>query len=207
MTSTSGGPAPSGERPRLSVETWVDLTSLDCYVAKRRFDEAVSAFEHPAEVEIRYRSVQQQPTPPPHAVLQAAREEGLPLEPGSVQRADTFDAHRTLQLARGMGGPALQSAVLERLFRAHFAEGRSLAEHEALQRLGAEAGLDERRLAAVLAGEQYVRDVREDEDAAAALGITALPHVRVNDGTGVEGLHATEDYLTLLQQSWHDLGR
>ncbi|HET8601113.1 MAG TPA: DsbA family protein [Segeticoccus sp.] len=207
MTSTGGGPAPSGARPRLAVQMWIDLTCAECYVAKRRFEEAVSAFEHPAEVEVRYRSMEQPAASVSSAAVAAAREEGLPLDVGSLRPTSTFDAHRAVQLARGMGGPALQSAVLERLFRAHFAEGRSLADHEALQRLGAEAGLDERRLAAVLAGEQYVRDVREDEEVAAASGITDLPHVQVNEGEPLSGLRSTEDYRTLLQRAWHDLGR
>lgn len=207
MTTTRGGPAPSGTQPRLAVQFWVDLTSTECYVGKRRLEEAIGAFEHPAEVEVRYRSVQLPGAPASPDAVAAAREEGLPLDPGSVQPATTFDAHRTVQLARNMGGPALQSAVLERLFRAHFGEGRSLADHEALQRLGAEAGLDERRLAAVLAGEQYVRDVREDEEAAAALGVTAVPWVRVNEGEGRPGLQTTDAYLEQLQGAWHELGR
>jgi predicted DsbA family dithiol-disulfide isomerase len=153
MTTTRGGPAPSGTRPRLAVQFWVDLTSTECYVGKRRLEEAVGAFEHPAEVEVRYRSVQLPDAPASPEALAAARDEGLPLDPGTVQPAATFDAHRTVQLARGMGGPALQSAVLERLFRAHFGEGRGLADPDAQQRRGAEAGHDEPRHPAVRPGE------------------------------------------------------
>lgn len=36
---------------------------------------------------------------------------------------NTFDAHRLVHLARTRG---LEEAVLERLYRAHFTEGRSL---------------------------------------------------------------------------------
>lgn len=188
---------------------WVDLVSAECYLAKRRLEEAVSGFEHPSEVQVRYRAFELG-APAPAVTDELVREaagEGLRIGAAGRDPSSTFDAHRMVQMARAQGGPALQGAVLERLFSAHFAEGRKLDDHEALQRLGAEAGLDERRLAAILAEAQYTREVRADEQEAAQLGIEQVPTVRVNLDDGVAGLRTTEDYLTLLQDAWRNLGR
>jgi predicted DsbA family dithiol-disulfide isomerase len=82
--------------------------------------------------------------------------------------------------------------VLERLFSAHFAEGKSIDDLESLQRLGAEAGLDGRRVAAVLASRDYADKVRADEAEAAELGVTAVPFFVANRQVALTGAHSVE---------------
>jgi predicted DsbA family dithiol-disulfide isomerase len=95
-------------------------------------------------------------------------------------------------LGLAQGGPALQAAVLERLFSAHFTEGKVIDDIETLQRLGGEAGLDGRRLAAVLAGKDFADHVREDEKAAKDLGINAVPCFVANRHVALSGTHTVE---------------
>ena len=106
--------------------------------------------------------------------------------------ANTFDAHRLVALGLAQGGHALQAAVLERFFSAHFAEGKALDDIETLQRIGGEAGLDGRRTAAVLASNEYAQQVRDDERAAAELGITSVPCFVANRQVALTGAHTVE---------------
>jgi predicted DsbA family dithiol-disulfide isomerase len=120
------------------------------------------------------------------------RPDGIDMDIDAQVDANSFDAHRLIALGLEQGGPALQGAVLERLFSAHFSEGKSIDDHESLQRLGAEAGLDGRRVAAVLAGEDYADTVRADEKEAAELGITAVPFFVANRQVALTGAHSVE---------------
>ena len=68
-----------------------------------------------------------------------AADEGLEFHLVGGVTGNTFDAHRLVHLGRERG---IQDAVIERLFRAHFTEQRSIFDEASLVELAAEAGLD-----------------------------------------------------------------
>ena len=157
------------------MEVWADLTCPWCYLGKRRLERAISAFEHPHAVLVRYRSFER-PWPegtvprvtgagdayvaallsPSHARRRRPTR-GWSSTSSTPYRRSTFDAHRLMHLGAAEGGLALQAAVAERMFAAHFCEGRALDDRRVLQRVAPEAGLDEHRVAAVLAGDEVRR--------------------------------------------------
>jgi predicted DsbA family dithiol-disulfide isomerase len=201
----------------VEIEVWVDVVCPWCYIGKRRLEQAIAESAHPAEVTVTYRAFELDPRKPVGArvpvvqrlaqkhstSLDDAREmaeraaivgrpDGIDMNIDSQVDANSFDAHRLVALGLVQGGPALQAAVLERLFSAHFSEGKSIDDIESLQRLGAEAGLDGRRLATVLAGDDYADEVRADEQAAAELGITAVPCFVANRQVVLTGAHSVD---------------
>jgi predicted DsbA family dithiol-disulfide isomerase len=206
-------------------ELWLDLVCPWCYIAKRRLEAAIGLFERPHDVTITIRAYELAPDLPPRQgnlvmehlgaslgveaedgrlmtvrVSEAAVDEEIRFDWDRAVRANTFDAHRLCALALGMGGTALQSAMVERCLAAHFAEGLALDDVEVLQRISAEAGLDEHRVAAVLAGDDYATNVRTDEQTAHRLGITAIPYLLVNRRAALSGARTVEEYLTLLRE-------
>ncbi len=208
---------------------WVDIACPWCYLGKHRMEQGIAAFEHPHEVEVRFRSFQLDPRASTgqgrvvdrlaaryrgpdgveemtSRVREAAEAEGLVIDLGAAVQASTFDGHRLVHLARDVGGPALQAAALERLFSAHFAEGRAVDDVEVLQRLGAEAGLDERMLGEMLAGHEYADDIRADIAEAKVLGVRSVPTAVANRRLALAGAQAPEATTRLLQQAWRDLG-
>ena len=66
--------------------------------------------------------------------------------------------------------------------------------------LAAEAGLDERRVAAVLASSDHAADLASDEAAARELGIAATPYLVVDHRLGLGGPASIEDYLELIDK-------
>jgi len=208
------------------VEVWADLVDPWCFVGKQRLRAAVTAYERPALVRIHHRAFELDPNLSPGErlpvaeyygrvfgggveagramtaqVAEVASEDGLELDFSRAVKTSTFDAHRLIALAREMGGTELAQAALERFFAAHFQEGLPLDDHGVLLRVGAEAGLDERRVASVLAGDDYADAVREDEARATGLGITAVPFVLVNDRDPVVGLRSVDEYVRMLQRA------
>ena len=209
-------------RTTIVLELWGDLVSPWCWIAKRRIEKAIHGFERPHDVTVRHRAFEIDPDLPTgggvpvpqhvgsrrgaeegHRMLeQAARDgadEDLWFDFDRAVRANTFDAHRLVALALEMGGLALQGAVVERFFAAHFREGLAIDDPEVLQRISAEAGLDERRVSAVLAGKGYTDLVVADEQRAAELGISAVPFVLANDDPALSGQASVDDYLALMR--------
>ena len=201
----------------MEIDVWADVVCPWCYIGKRRLEYAIAESAHPADVTVTYHAYELD-AGTPHSdgttVLQwlaerydtdadGAREiaerpatlgrpDGLVIEVDRELRANSFDAHRIVALGLAQGGHALQAAVLERLYSAYFSEGKPIDDIETLQRLGAEAGLDGRRLSAVLAGTEYADHVREDERVATEIGITGVPFFMANRRVVLHGAHTVE---------------
>src|SRR5258707_11539473 len=97
---------------------------------------------------------------------------------------NNFDAHRLLHLGRERG---VQGPVMQRLYRAYFAEGRPVFEVGTLVGVAAEAGLDPGCTRQALEDGSYGDAVRADEDEAGALGITGGPFYVVDGKDGISG--------------------
>ena len=106
-------------------------------------------------------------------VEQAALLSGLELDLGSVRHVpNTRDAHR---LMRWAAGQSCADDVAERLFAAHFAEGRDIGEAATLVEIGIAAGLDSSLLTELLAGEADRDEVDSQANQAREMGISGVP--------------------------------
>jgi predicted DsbA family dithiol-disulfide isomerase len=206
------------------VEIWSDIACPWCYIGKRRFEEALAAFEHADDVRVTWRSFELDPDAPQErpgdravhlaekygSTLEQARAmqqqmtdvaagEGLAFRFDIAREGSTFDAHRLLHLAARHGR---QDALKERLMRAYLGEGELISDHDVLGRLALEAGLPADEVRDVLAGDAHADAVREDERAAAALGISAVPFFVVDRAIGAAGAQAPEALGDLLRRGW-----
>jgi predicted DsbA family dithiol-disulfide isomerase len=90
----------------------------------------------------------------------------------------------------------------ERLLRAYFGEGELMSDRETLVRLAVDVGLDEDSVRQMLVSDRYAYEVRADERAAHAFGISAVPTFVVDRSIGVSGAHPPEALLELLREGW-----
>jgi predicted DsbA family dithiol-disulfide isomerase len=206
------------------VEIWSDIACPWCYVGKRRFEQALAAFEHRDQVEVRWRSFELDESAPrefagertvriaekyattvEHAremerrMVETAAADGLDFRFDIARAGATFDAHRIVHLAREHG---LQDAMKERLLRAYFTEGELVSDDLTLLRLAAQVGLGEDEVREALAGERYAPEVRDDERAARQLGISSVPTFVIDRALGLSGAHPPDELLELLRRGW-----
>ncbi len=120
-----------------------------------------------------------------------------------VRLANTFDAHRLAQAARGSEHEA---PLLAGLYRGYFAEGRVLSDHEVLREIAAGAGMEPALTDKVLGGDLYAREVRLDEEAAQELGVTGVPFFLLNGAWPIPGAQDVETLAIILRRAWSRLG-
>ncbi|GAA3158329.1 protein disulfide isomerase FrnE [Blastococcus jejuensis] len=208
----------------MQVEIWSDVVCPWCYIGKRRLEAALERFPHRDEVEIVWRSFQldpsvregeTHPTLPALAakygttqdamranmarVEQVALEEGLRYHLADGVSGNTLLAHELLHLAAERG---LQGPLKERLLHAHFEEGRSVFDVDALVALGAEVGLDEGEAREALTDRRYLAAVHQDAETARALGATGVPFFVVDRTYGAAGAQPAELLLQILDRAW-----
>jgi predicted DsbA family dithiol-disulfide isomerase len=208
----------------LSVEIWSDIACPWCYIGKRRFEAALAGFDHADEVEVTWRSFELDPQAPRERegdrVDHLARKygttreqaqamhdqmtgiaagEGLEFRFDIARSGNTFDAHRLTHLAAAHG---LQDEMKERLFRAYLSEGEAIGDPAVLERLAVEVGLPADEARDVLGDDRYAGEVRDDEELAASLAITAVPFFVVDRAIAASGAQPPELLRELLERAW-----
>ena len=210
----------------MRIDIWSDIVCPWCYIGKRRFERALAGFEHRDTVEIVHRSFQLDPVSPRGTVRnhrdnlmskyglsesqadatqirmeRTAAEEGLEFRLVGGVTGNTFDAHRLLHLALERD---MQGAVLERLYRAHFTEQRSIFDEESLVALAIEAGLDADEAVGVLRGDVYADAVAADLREAREHGIGGVPYYLFDGRLAVSGAQPSEIFAESLVRAWAD---
>ncbi len=111
---------------------------------------------------------------------------------------NTLLAHRLLHHADRMGA---QDAVANVLFRAYFEEGANLTDVDTLARYAAQAGLDEKAVAAYLASDTDREAVLAGDVGARSGGVNGVPFFIFNRKIGVSGAQDPDMLLDALKQS------
>jgi predicted DsbA family dithiol-disulfide isomerase len=210
----------------MQIQIWSDVVCPWCYLGKRRFEHALAEFDHRAEVHVVHRAFQLDPSLPKDETFdqidRLTKKYGLPAAQISAQHAEltrmgavegleynlaggregnTFDAHQLVRLGLERG---LQQEVLDRFFRAHFTEQRSLFDADSLVDLAVEAGLDADEARAVLTEQTYAKSVEDDLQQALAYGATGVPFFVIDERYGVSGAQPRQTFAGALERAWAD---
>jgi predicted DsbA family dithiol-disulfide isomerase len=211
----------------MDVEIWSDVMCPFCYIGKRKFEQALSQFPNRDDIRVVWKSFQLNPdmqTDPETSINQylasvkgwsleqaeqmndrvtaMAQEVGLTYHFDKAVVANSWDAHRFIQLAKTHN---LGDAAEERLFRAYFTEGCNTADHATLLELGTDIGLDAAEVSAMLVSDQYGQAVDQDLYEARQIGVRGVPFFVLNHKYAVSGAQQPETFLSALQTAWSEL--
>jgi predicted DsbA family dithiol-disulfide isomerase len=210
-------PLPSSAAELVAAPLFVDVVSDVvcpwCYVGKRKLESALArlhADEPGLAPTVRWHPFELNPDLPVEGISRAAylekkfggkahaaeiyarvravgAEVGIAFEFERIARQpNTRDAHRLLAWAQQRGDAG---ALVERLFRAYFIEGRWIGERDELAALAADSGIPRDEAQAMLASDAYRAEVEAEYREAQQAGITGVPFFIFNGRTAVSGAH------------------
>lgn len=207
---------------KMQVEIWSDIVCPFCYIGKRKFEQALEKFPQKDQVEVVWKSFQLDPDAPKVGtdylknlserkgwsleqtrqitsnVTNMAADVGLEYHFEKAISANSLDAHRVLHLAKKHG---LQDAMEEALFKAHFTEGRNIADHATLSQLGTGIGLDAAELKQVLESQAFEDEVQLDIETARQLRVSGVPFFVFDRKYGVSGAQDPTVFLQTLEKA------
>jgi predicted DsbA family dithiol-disulfide isomerase len=209
----------------MKVEIWSDIMCPFCYIGKRNFEAALSNFPGKDEIEVEWKSFQLDPTIPKtfdkkmSAVEYLAQKKGMSLEQTQELHlnvvetakkvglhydfdkavvANSFDAHKLIQLAKSKG---LGDQAEESLFKAYFTDGKDMSNQSVLVSLGIEIGMTENEIIAALQSDEFSQKVNSDLKEASEIGVTGVPFFVFDRKYAVSGAQPMETFLNALSQS------
>ncbi len=179
----------------IRLDIFSDIVCPWCYIGKTHLDRALeSRANHPFRIE--WHPFQLNPDMPKggvghvdylaskfggrdralsmmQSVARAAKEAGAEMEIDRVAHLpNTMDAHRLIHWA---GVEGRQTAMVARLFRAHWREGADVGDAATLARLAGEVGMDGAAVARLLASDADRDDLMARDADARAKGVSAVP--------------------------------
>ena len=206
----------------MRIDIWSDVVCPWCWIGKHRFQRGVELLgEDAPQLDVHWHPFLLDPeagtTPVPlmeayaakfggvertqqmlAQTQSAAQAMGLPMDFSQGQvKVSTLPAHRLLWLAGQYG---VQEQVGEALFRAHFAEGRNLADPQVLIAAAAAGGIPAERVTAMLGSEEGLAEVRAGLGQAQALGIQSVPTFVINGQYAVQGGQPPEVFAQVLRK-------
>ena len=212
---------------KMKVEVWSDIMCPFCYIGKRNYEAGLKQFAESSNIEIIWKSFQLDPTIPQEAVeenvyqylanskgmsyeqsvqmhdqvVATAKKAGLEYNFDKAVIANSFNAHRMIQLAKTKG---LGDAAEERLFFAYFTEGKNFGHAETLVELGKDIGLTEAEVKTALTDDAYAYKVRQDIQEAQQLGVRGVPFFVFDRKYAVSGAQPPQAFLETLEKSFSE---
>jgi len=208
----------------MKVDIWSDVRCPFCYIGKRKFELALEQFPHKDKVEVEWHSFELDPqaeTKPDMDpadylaqkkgqtrewavqmnahVSKVAADAGLHFNIENAVVANSFNAHRLIQLAKSMD---LGNEIEELLFIAYFIDGKNIDDKTVLTGIGVAAGLEKVAVENMLDGFDFSNEVRSDEQIAQQIGINGVPFFIFDQKLAVSGAQTPETFLGAMQEAW-----
>ena len=211
----------------MEVKIWSDVRCPFCYIGKRKFEMALEKFPHRDKVKVVWQSFELDPNMKTNTTVSAiehlseakgisksqaegmqqhvatiAKEVGLDFNSRNTIVANSFNAHRLIQLAKTKG---IGNEVEEALFKAYFVEGKNIDDKETLLKTGASIGLEKSEVKEIFSSDAFEKEVRQDETQAQSIGINGVPFFVLNNKYAVSGAQSPETFLDVLEQTWEEM--
>ncbi|MBP1153366.1 MULTISPECIES: DsbA family oxidoreductase [unclassified Paenibacillus] len=205
----------------IQIDVYSDMVCPWCRIGKKNLQDALAAWDHKDEVEIRFRAFQLDSTLPTEGlpfhdamikkmggnaaslkqmtdrVSQAGEAVGVPFRFDQVTRMpNTQLAHRLVALL-----PASeQEAMVDAIMTAYFEQGQDIAQLDILLDIAATCGHDPNPLREKLAQGQGTDKVTSDEQEARQIGVTGVPFFVFNNRYALSGAYPPAELIKILEK-------
>lgn len=210
----------------MEINIWSDVRCPFCYIGKHKFEKALQDFKHKDKIKVTWHSFELDPnlkSDPEKSDLEylsetknmpisqvqqmtegarkMGEEIGLNLNFEKTKVANSFNAHRLIQLAKAKG---LSNEAEEALFKIHFEEGKNIDDKKVLKEVGLSIGLREEDVDRMLYTDEYKEAVEKDKLDAAKIGVRGVPFFVFNNRYAVSGAQPSNAFLEVLEKSFSE---
>ena len=208
------------------VKIWSDVRCPFCYIGKKKFEAALEKFPKKDQVKVEWKSFQLAPSLKTDTNLSSldyfvqakgvsieqarqmfsgatnmAREEGIKFNLEEAILANSFMAHRLIQLAKSKD---LGNEIEEALFKAHFEEAKNIDDTKVLIQVATSIGMDAVEVENTLESDAFAYEVKQDEMEARNIGVSGVPFFVFDDKYAVSGAQPSDAFLQNLEKSWEE---
>jgi predicted DsbA family dithiol-disulfide isomerase len=212
-------------KPTIKIDYVSDVACPWCAVGLGNLSQAMTLLSDKADFELHFRPFELNPNMPEggqdaiehltekyglseeqvrnnQANIRAkALEAGFEFHPDGRKRVyNTFNAHRLLYWAAKELDLQYQAALKKELLNTYFCLAVSLDDQENLLEAVSRAGLDRTRAQAILNGDEFTQEVREEEARYTSLGIRSAPSIILNEKYLLQGAQPKESFVDALEQ-------
>lgn len=209
---------------KMTIDIWSDLVCPFCFIGKKNLDAALAQFAERDNIDVQWHSYLLAPDfyPKPgknaHKVLaeykgvtveeaqqmnayvaQMAAQSGIVFDMDRMQWANTFTAHRLLQLAKEYKAT---HKLEQRLFEAVFCNGEDIGSLARLEAIAIEIGLPGAEANAVLHSTAFTEEVKRDIVQSSTMGLRGVPFFLVDDKVTFSGAVSVENFLQVISERY-----
>jgi predicted DsbA family dithiol-disulfide isomerase len=211
---------------QLKVQIWSDVMCPFCYIGKRKIEEALTQFDNKDSVVIEWKSFELDPSfvvTPNETIIEHladkysrdtdwaqsmvdnmtenAKNSGLDFHFEKAVLANSLNAHRLMHLAKKHNK---SNELKEQLFKAYLTDGKDVNNWNTLEEIGVQVGLPKDEIVELITTNNYIKEVREDQQEAQSLGVTGVPFFVFDNKYAVSGAQSTEIFLNTLEKTWKE---
>ncbi|VVO91918.1 hypothetical protein PS838_04051 [Pseudomonas fluorescens] len=201
------------------VDIWSDYVCPWCWVAKRRFENALASFPYKDSVQVNVRAYRLAPNHVAEPMVGALKRKlGSPVSAVSMMSAvkqygqssgldyrfetmlfgDTADAH---VLVKAVEDEAVKKDLVEALYEQSTTQGKSLFDRKSLEAIAKSVGVSDESVLLAWSSQDLRFQMQEDERAAAQFG-SGVPFFVFNNSFSVSGAQPQEAFLQALNQMY-----
>lgn len=202
----------------MKITYWSDYACPYCYIGEKRLETAIDELGLGVnDIEVEMKAFELDPNASYEVVsrtderfavkygltLNAAREriegisllgrrEGIDFRYADTQYTNMLDAHRLTKLVASKGNKENTNKVIHLLFDAYFTKNLKLADRSVLSDIAHQVGIEEDELSKTLDSDDFIDDVRFDENEAYKLGVHGVPYFVIDDKYVISGCQTKE---------------
>ena len=212
-------------KPTIKIDFVSDIACPWCAVGLGNLNKAIDELKDQADFEVHFRPFELNPHMPhggQDAIEHLTEKYGLTVEQVQANQANirakaleagfafhpegrkrvynTFDAHRLLYWAAQEYDLQKQAALKTELLNTYFCLAVSLDDQSNLLDAVTLVGLDRLKAQAILSGDEFAKEVREEEAVYTNKGISSVPSIILNDQYLLQGAQPPESFASAFTQ-------
>ena len=204
LFSFSFGNCSEQNSEKIKIVYWSDYACPYCYIGEKRLETVIDELGLKKDIEIEMKAFELDPNASREVqsrtderfakkygmslenarnqiekISNLGRAEGIDFKYAETQYTNMLDAHRLTKFAEAKGKDV--EKIIHLLFDAYFTKNLKLSDRKVLADIAKQVEINEDELNAMLDSEDFISEVRKNENEAYSLGIHGVPFFIIND--------------------------